>query len=207
MKLSAEQIRQTDQKLIDFGFTFMDIRLEVLDHILCLIEEKENMDFQQALNLVFEEQKAYLKEQKRMTILRFIGSKLGLKDIFANPMFVIFWGAFYVLYSLLPFDSKESLIQETFMLPMVISFFAFFIYAFYFFTSKNKSFQTIGVLFSTSMILTWYLFFIIPLVKKMHNEWSVVLISGASAVSLMMYYLFFYYKNKNEKNFKNLLNA
>src|SRR5690606_27079143 len=138
---------------------------------------------------------------------------------FANPIifltytvyvivpFVIFWGAFYVLYSLLPFDSKESLIQETFMLPMVISFFAFLIYAFYFFTSKNKSFQTIGVLFATSTILTWYLFFIIPLVKKMHNEWSVVLISGASAVSLMMYYLFFYYKNKNEKNFKNLLNA
>ena len=207
MKLSAEQIRQTDQKLIDFGFTFMDIRLEVLDHILFLIEEKENMDFQQALDLVFEEHKSYLKEQKRMTILRFIGSKLGLKEVFVNPMFIVFWGAFYVLYSLLPFDSKESLIQETFMLPMVISFFAFFIYAFYFFTSKNKSFQTIGVLFSTSMILTWYLFFIIPLVKKMHNEWSVVLISGASAVSLMMYYLFFYYKNKNEKKFKNLLNA
>lgn len=207
MKLTDEQIQQTDQQLIDYGFRFIDVRIEVLDHLLCLIETKENMDFQQAADLVFDEQKAYLKEQKKTILSRFIGAKLGLKDVFINPMFAVFWIAFYVLYSLLPFDSKDILIQETFMLPIIISVLAFFIYAFYFFTSKNKSFQTIRVLFATSMILTWYLYFIIPLVKKLNNEWSVVLISGASAVSLMMYYLFFYYKNKNEKSYKNLLNT
>lgn len=207
MKLTKEQIRQIDQRLIDYGFSFIEIRMEVLDHLLCLIETKEDMVFQQASDLVFEEQKAYLKEQKKMTFSRIIGAKLGIKDVFANPMFAVFWITSYVLYSLLPFDSKDILIQETFMLPMTIPVLAFFIYAFYLFTSKNKSFQAIRVLFATSMILTWYLYFIIPLVKKLNNEWSIVLISGASAVSLMMYYLFFYYKHKNEKKFKTLLNA
>lgn len=204
MKLTDEQIQQTDQRLIDYGFRFIDVRTEVLDHLLCLIETKEHSNFQQAADFVFAEQEAYLKEQKKTILLRFISSKLGLKDVFINPMFVVFWIAFYVLYSLLPFDSKDILIQETFMLPMSISFFSFFIYGFYFFKSKNKSLQTVRVLFASSTILTLYLYFIIPLVKKLNNEWSVVLISAASSVALMMYYLFFYYKNKNEKKFKSI---
>lgn len=204
-QLTTEQIQLIDQRLIDYGFGFIDVRVEVLDHILCLIETKENLDFQQAVDLVFEEQKDYLKEQKRMTLYR-MASVLTLKDVFMSPIFFVFWIAFFVLYSLLPFESKEVLIRKTFMLPMAIPGFAFFIYGFYFFKSKNKSLQTIRVLFTISMILTWYLYFIIPLVKKLNNGWSVVLISGASSVGLMMYYLFFYYKNKNEKKFKSLLN-
>ncbi|HUH26071.1 MAG TPA: hypothetical protein VLY87_05555 [Flavobacterium sp.] len=207
MKLAQEQIQQVNQRLIDFGFTFIDIRIEVLDHILCLIEEKENIDFQQAVDLVFEEQKEHLKEQKRMTFVRIVSSKLGIKDVFVNPMFLIFWMTFFVLYSLLPFSSKEILIEETLVLPMSIPIFAFIIYGIYFLKSKNKSLQAIRVLFTISTILMCYLYFGIPLVKKLNNEWSVVLISGASAVSLMMYYLFFYYKNKNEKKFKSLLNS
>lgn len=207
MKLSEEQIQQIDQRLIAFGFSFIDIRIEVLDHILCLIEAKENMDFQQAVDLVFEEQQAYLKEQKRMTFTRIIGEKLPLKGVFTHPIFYVFWLVFFAIYSLLPMDSKEVLIKETFMLPISITIFAFFIYGLYFFTSKNKSMQTIRVFFAISTILTCYLYFITPLVKKLNNQWSVVLISAASAVGLMMYYLFFYYKNKNEKKFKSLLNS
>lgn len=207
MKLSAEQIKQVDKRLIDYGFGFIDIRIEVLDHILCLIEEQENLDFQQAENLVFEEQAAYLKEQKRMTFSRIIGVKLQIKELFINKMFLVFWMAFFALYSFLPFDSKEVLIKKIVMLPMSIFFFAFFIYGIYFLKSKNKSLQTIRTLFAISTILTWYLFFIIPLVKKLNNEWSVVLISGASACSVMMYYLFFHYKNKNDKKFKSILNS
>src|SRR5690606_9067042 len=204
-KLTNQQIEQVNQKLIDYGFTFIDVRIEVLDHILCLIETKENLEFQQAVDLVFEEQKDYLKEQKRMTLYR-MASVLTLKDVFMSPIFFVFWIAFFVLYSLLPFESKEVLIRKTFMLPMAIPGSAFFVYGFYFFKSKNKSLQTIRLLFTMSMILTLYLYFIIPLVKKLNNGWSVVLISGASSVGLMMYYLFFYYKNKNEKKFKSLLN-
>jgi|GEM_PF-2336732 len=207
MKLSKEQIQQVNQRLIDYGFTFIDIRIEVLDHILCLIEEKENLDFQQALDLVFEEQKEYLKAQKRMTFSRIIGVKLGMKDVFKHSIFFVFWIAFFVLYSFLPFNSIEILIRKTFMLPMSLTGLAFFIYGFFFFKSKNKSLQTIRVFFTISMILTWYLYFIIPLIKELNNEWSIVLISGASSVSLMMYYLFFYYKKKNEKKFKTLLHS
>src|SRR5690606_38795716 len=171
-KLTNQQIEQVNQKLIDFGFTFIDARIEVLDHILCLIEEKENRSFEEATLLVFEEQKDYLKEQKRMTFSRITGSKLHVKEVFLNPMFFIFWITFFVLYSFLPFNSKEDLIKETFMLPMSISFLSFFMYGFYFFKSKNKSMQTIRVFFTISTILTCYLYFIIPLVKKLNNQWS-----------------------------------
>lgn len=98
-QLTTQQIQLIDQRLIDYGFGFIDIRIEVLDHILCLIENKENLDFQQAVDLVFEEQKDYLKEQKRMTLYR-MASVLTLKDVFMSPIFFVFWIAFFVLYSL-----------------------------------------------------------------------------------------------------------
>lgn len=202
MKLSTEHVKQVDQRLIAFGFGFIDIRIEVLDHILCLIEEKENLLFEEAVDLVFEEQQAYLKEQKRMTFSRVIGEKLPLKDVFTQPIFYVFWLAFFIIYSLLPIDSKEILIRKTFMLPISITVFAFFIYGFYFFTSKNKSMQTIRVFFAISTILTCYLYFIIPLVQKLNNQWSVVLISAASAVGLMMYYLFFFIRIKTKISLK-----
>src|SRR5690606_41565116 len=100
-----------------------------------------------------------------------------------------------------------DLIKDKFMFPMFISFLSIFMYGIYFFKSNNKSIETSRVFFTISTILTCYLYFIIPLVKKLNNQWSVMLISAASAVGLMMYYLFFYYKNKNEKKFKSLLNS
>src|SRR5690606_19758544 len=124
-QLTTQQIQLIDQRLIDYGFGFIDIRIEVLDHILCLIENKENLDFQQAVDLVFEEQKDYLKEQKRMTLYR-MASVLTLKDVFMSPIFFVFWIAFFVLYSLLPFETKEVMLRKTFMLPIAIPGFAFF---------------------------------------------------------------------------------
>lgn len=63
-KLTNQQIEQVNQRLITYGFGFIDIRIEVLDHLLCLLEEKESNDFEANLNAVFKEQNNYLKTQK-----------------------------------------------------------------------------------------------------------------------------------------------
>nr|WP_297306580.1 hypothetical protein [uncultured Flavobacterium sp.] len=41
MSLTNQQIEQVNQRLIAYGF--IDIRIEVLDHLLCLLQEKKLM--------------------------------------------------------------------------------------------------------------------------------------------------------------------
>lgn len=207
MKLTKEQIQQVDQKLIDFGFTFIDHRIEVLDHILCLIEEKENVSFLQAADLVFEEQKDYLKTQKLTQWTNVISQRVSLlKDIFLNPVFIFLWILSYFIYDNLPYSNHNLLLEDLDVVPMAIPILSFVFLGLYTFVSKNKVAGTYGALFTISFILMFYLYFGIHWVRKIEQFPSLLLLSGFTAVSLMLYYLIVYYKIKNDRKFKMLLN-
>lgn len=207
MKLTKEQIQQVDQKLIDFGFTFIDHRIEVLDHILCLIEEKENVSFSQVVDLVFEEQKDYLKTQKLTQWTNVISQRVSLlKDIFLNPVFIFLWILSYFIYDNLPYSNHNLLLEDLDVIPMAIPILSFVFLGLYTFVSKNKVAGTYGALFTISFILMFYLYFGIHWVRKMEQFPSLLLLSGFTAVSLMLYYLIVYYKIKNDRKFKMLLN-
>ena len=88
-KLTQEQIEQVNQRLITYGFSFIDIRIEVLDHLICLLEEKEGDDFDANLNVVFTEQNNYLKTQKYSEWKKLTSQRVSvIKDVLLNPVFV-----------------------------------------------------------------------------------------------------------------------
>lgn len=208
MKLTKEQIQQVDQKLTDFGFTFIDHRIEVLDHILCLIEEKENVSFSQVVDLVFEEQKDYLKTQKLTQWTNVISQRVSLlKDIFLNPVFIFLWILSYFIYDNLPYSNHNLLLEDLDVIPMAIPILSFVFLGLYTFVSKNKVAGTYGALFTISFILMFYLYFGIHWVRKIEQFSSLLLLSGFTAVSLMLYYLIVYYKIKNDRKFKTLLHS
>lgn len=206
-KLTNQQIEQVNQKLIDFGFTFIDARIEVLDHILCLIEEKENSSFEEATLLVFEEQKEYLKTQKLMQWTNLTAQRVSLmKDIFLNPVFILLWIVSYFVYDNLPYSNYKVLFDDLKLMPFTLPAFSIIILGYYTFTSKNKVASAYGALFTISFLLMFYLYFGIHWIKKMDQFPSLLLLSGFTAVSLMLYYLPLFYKIKNERKFKALLN-
>ena len=205
-QLTTQQIQLVDQKLIDFGFTFIDARIEVLDHILCLIEEKENKSFEEATLLVFEEQKEYLKAQKLMQWSNLIAQRVSLlKDIFLNPVFILLWIISYFVYENLPYSNYNALIEELAVMPIALPILSFIVLGIYTFFSKNKVASTYGALFTISFLLMFYLYFGIHWIKKMDQFPSLVMFSGFTAISLMIYYLPLFYKIKNERKFKALL--
>lgn len=205
-KLTNQQIEQVNQKLIDYGFTFIDARIEVLDHILCLIEEKENRSFEEATLLVFEEQKEYLKAQKLMQWTNLTAQRVTLlKDIFLNPVFILLWIVSYFIYDNLPYSNYKVLFDDLKLMPFTLPAFSIIILGYYTFTSKNKVASTYGALFTISFLLMFYLYFGIHWIKKMDQFPSLVMLSGFTAISLMLYYLPLFYKIKNERKFKALL--
>lgn len=168
MKLTAEQIQQIDQRLIAFGFSFIDIRIEVLDHILCLIENKEDLDFQQAVDLVFEEQKDYLKTQKLMQWTNLTAQRVSLfKDIFLNPVFILLWILSFFVYYNLPYSNHNLLIEDLDVMPIALPILSFIVLGIYTFFSKNKVASTYGALFTISFIMMFYLYFGIHWIRRM----------------------------------------
>ncbi|MBA5792175.1 hypothetical protein H1R17_04610 [Flavobacterium sp. xlx-214] len=206
-QLTTQQIQEVDKKLINLGFTFIDHRIEVLDHILCLIEEKESEDVNCNIKIVFEEQRDYLKTQKLTQWTNVMSQRVSLlKDIFLNPVFIFLWILSYFIYDNLPYSNYNLLLEDLDVIPMAIPILSFVFLGAYTFVSKNKVAGTYGALFTISFIMMFYLYFGIHWVRKMEQFPSLLLLSGFTAVSLMLYYLLFYYKIKNDQKFKMLLN-
>lgn len=205
-KLTNQQIEQVNQKLIDYGFTFIDVRIEVLDHILCLIEEKGNILFIEAVDLVFEEQKEYLKNQKLTQWSNLTAQRVSLfKDIFLNPVFILLWIISYFIFYNLPYSNYNALIEDLNVMPIALPILSFIALGFYTFFSKNKVASTYGAFFTISFIMMFYVYFGIHWLRKLEEFPALLFLSGFTAVSLMLYYLPLFYKIKNERKFKTLL--
>lgn len=205
-KLTNQQIEQVNQKLIDYGFTFIDARIEVLDHILCLIEEKGNVLFEEAVDLVFEEQKEYLKNQKLTQWSNLTAQRVSLfKDIFLNPVFILLWIISYFIFYNLPYSNYNALIEDLNVMPIALPILSFIALGFYTLYSKNKVASTYGAFFTISFIMMFYVYFGIHWLIKLEGFPALLFLSGFTAVSLMLYYLPIVYKIKNERKFKALL--
>lgn len=204
-KLTNQQIEQVNQKLIDYGFTFIDVRIEVLDHILCLIEEKGNILFIEAVDLVFEEQKEYLKKIKNATLAKILSQRSLFRDFIMNPIFWCIWLLSFIVLLLANFMTKEFSISNLIIIPFQLIAIPFIFYLIYFFISKRKSTDTFANFFTVSYLLYGYILGV-NYFKESQTLVLACFVSFGISVSLMLYYLPIIYKIKNDRKFKNLLN-
>lgn len=203
-KLSNKEIERVNNRLIASGFRFIDIRIEVLDHLLCLIENDEDSSFDEVLNRVFSENSDYLKKVKQSTLSKIIDQRITFLSFFKKRLFWIVWISCFLFYFGLPYSNYKDLFESMALLPMQIPFLGLIYYVIYFLFSKNKITQVFGVFFTVSFVLYLYLL-LVNYVKQFDNVFVLLFLSGGTAVSLMMYYWLFYYKAKNNRKFKNLM--
>ena len=204
-KLTNQQIEQVNQRLITCGFGFIDIRIEVLDHLLCLLEEKESNDFEANLNAVFTEQNDYLKTQKLSQWSKLTSQRVSvIQDVLLNPVFISLWIIILMIFYCLPFKNHQELIADLDALPLALPIISYIVFGVYCFVSKNKVTSTFGAFFTICFILMFYLYFGIHWVRKFSELPSLIILSGFTATSLMFYYLPVYYKIKNDKKYQNL---
>jgi len=205
-KLTQEQIEQVNQKLITYGFGFIDIRIEVLDHLICLLEEKEGNDFEVNLSVVFTEQNNYLKTEKYSQWNKLTSQRVSvIQDVLLNPVFIALWIIIFMIFYLLPFRNHQELVADLDVLPLALPILSYIGFGVYCFISKNKVTSTFGAFFTICFILMFYLYFGIHWVRKFSELPSLILLSGFTATSLMFYYLPVYYKIKNDKKYNALL--
>ena len=202
-KLTNQQIEQVNQRLITYGFGFIDIRIEVLDHLLCLLEEKESNDFEANLNAVFTEQNDYLKTIKKSTLSKILNKKTLLSDFIINPIFWIIWvSSFLFLFYINSYVTAFPISNLT-MVPLQLVSIPMTFYLIYFIISKRKSTDSFSNFFTVSYLLYGYLL-LVSYFKESSGLTLIGFISFGIATSLMLYYLLVYYKIKNDKKYQNL---
>lgn len=202
-KLTNQQIEQVNQRLITYGFGFIDIRIEVLDHLLCLLEAKESNDFEANLNAVFTEQNNYLKTIKKSTLSKILNKKTLLSDFIINPIFWIIWGASFLFLFYINSYITTFPISNLTMVPFQLVSIPITFYLIYFFISKRKSTDSFSNFFTVSYLLYGYLL-LVSYFKESSGLTLIGFISFGIATSLMLYYLLVYYKIKNDKKYQTL---
>lgn len=203
MRLTNQQIEQVNQKLIAYGFGFIDIRIEVLDHLICLLEEKEFNDFETNLNAVFTEQNDYLKTIKKSTLSKILNKKTLLSNFIINPFFWIIWLFTFLILFFINSNVADFSIENLVLIPFQLVSIPYVFCFIYFFISKRKSTDTFSDFFTVSYLLYGYLL-LVNYFKESYSLTLIGFISFGIATSFMFYYLPVYYKIKNDKKFQTL---
>jgi len=121
MKLTEKQIALIDKALIKAGINYIDIRIELTDHIAVALEQKDER-FEHHLKGYILQHKSELKKLNR----RFIGIAMGkaYKQLFITmlkPLFLLITAAVFAIgYALNTFWGRANTILALFLIYMAI---------------------------------------------------------------------------------------
>ena len=209
MELTKEQIQEIEKYLNVKGITFIDLRIEVLDHMISDIEAKtntENLDFETIFPVVKEKWNAQLKQSSSF----YFGEMFSAPKIVINKAkkhfkkwyiisFLVFIFPVLFLKVIKPSFSEniENILNLSFQILTVLSFLIFSILIFL--TSRNKT-QTIFSFILKTQSLSVLVFFIVLLdlnfFKKIGEIDSFKVGFLISFIFLTYSYFHFYKKHK-----------
>jgi hypothetical protein len=193
MKLSKENISFLDQHLIKkHGVVFMDIRLEILDHLASLLEQMEG-SFEAVIPDFMEKQKEFIYQTNLQ--LNQSHSKSSVRLLFTSIFSLHFLLCYIILllinFCIISIKSKEWFFYCFDTLPIIFPAPISILVLVTLFSSKRRSYSISFVSITNSVLLT-YLFLFLPLIRKSDNVYSVVVFSFFLTLSIAYYYVYFF---------------
>lgn len=206
MQLTKEQIQKVEKYLHNKYFDFIDLKVEVLDHIISDVEEKmrlEKVSFHQA----FASSKQRWSSQLTETTSMFFGLGFSAPKIVIQKAKKVYWKQYVLLLAsyFLPFlvlnnfDFKIENPNNYFFFPVLKIVVGFSLIAFfYMLLSKNNKIKTTYgfILKSQSLgILTGLIVFMI-IVSRLKELNSIHISMICSSLFITISYFNFYKKHK-----------
>jgi hypothetical protein len=168
MKLTAEQLDLIDRYLEQKNLDFLDVKLELKDHLACEIEDlmtKENMDFYEAVKMSLKKWKSSLSTSKnswiintRRTFPNIVYHKLKNTYILINSAFALFIG--FALLFTDEFIEINYQLMEVNALKYLLTFLAI-VYIILFFKINNHALKTTYSFNFKHIMFLNYMFYII----------------------------------------------
>ncbi len=193
MKLTKENILFLDDILIKkHGVIFMDIRLEILDHLASQLEQIEG-DFEEVFPNFIEKQKEFIYQTNLQLNKQLSKSsaRLLFTTIFSFNFLQCYLILLFINFSLVSFKGKTWFLQYFETLPIIFTAPISLLVLFTLFSSKRRSYSISFVSITNSVLLT-YIFLFFPLIRRSDNLYSVVLFSFFLTLSIAYYYIYFF---------------
>lgn len=112
--LTAEEINHVQKLVAKKGYTFVDVQHEILDHVLCAIEEKRKADPNLGIDQAFHEVHA------SFGIFGFAGIEEAMQKSVQKKLWKDFWYATKSLFS----ADKFSIVVLLILLPYALYYFS-----------------------------------------------------------------------------------
>lgn len=204
MKLTKENISLLEKTLINkFGVIYLDIRLEILDHLAIELEQLDG-EFEEIYSNFIASKKEFinktnisLNQQSSRT-----GLKLLLKNIFSMKFISCFIVMMLCISCLVNIKGKVWFLENFEFLPIIIPAPISLLVLVKMFSVKQKSF-TISLFGITNSVFLTYLFLIIHLVRKADNFYWIPVFTFFITLSIIYNYLYFVYIKQYHKSILN----
>lgn len=201
MKLTQQNIATINQSLLKSGMSYLDIRIELIDHMASELEQMEG-DFQDVFPDYFARKKEFIKSSNLSIAKEAI--RKGYMHLFKKLIsftFVLGWIAITILIGYISgAGGKEWFLQNFDILPYAIPMPISFILIYKLLFSKNISTDMVGVLFGANFIFMFYMMTFTNMIRKMDNNLWILLFSFFMTLSIAYY--FFYFESRTIHNRK-----
>ncbi|RZK11216.1 MAG: hypothetical protein EOO46_07560 [Flavobacterium sp.] len=195
MKLIEENIEEINTVLIKNHVHYIDLRIEIIDHLCSELETLEE-PFETFFPAFFESKKEIVQSMKQSHIKTQSrkGIKRLMKNIFSKQFLLLFFGINFLVFFGQHYFNKEWLLYNFDIIPIILPAPISAILLYNLLVSKNKSTDLIGLTAITNLFLMSYIMVSIYLIRSI-EIWVWIPIF-AFYISLAIAYYYFYFESR-----------
>jgi hypothetical protein len=206
MKLTRENIKHIDKALINDRINYIDLRIEMIDHISSELEMLEG-NFDDVFPKFYEEKKVFIRQMfvSHMKSDRKKGYKQLFNKLFSWNFFCLFLiiNIFIALFNYV--KSKEFLLEYLDIIPILLPTPITIILLYNFLFSKNNSTELTSLTGITNIIIVSYVFGGVYIIREVNTFLWIPLFSFYFAMSIAYYFFYFSSKKIHESKYNNII--
>ena len=206
MKLTKENINQINEVLIKEKVHYIDLRIEIIDHLSSELEQMEG-EFDAIFPNYYALKRDFVKQMfishlKSDTVK---GYKLLLTKIVSWQFLGLFLCVLSIVYFAFTLLGKASLLNFFDIVPILLPtpITAIMLYTFLF--SKNKSTDLTSLLGMTNLVIVTYIFGGIYLIRSTTEVIWLPLFSFYLTINIAYYFFYFSSKKKHKQKYETLI--
>jgi len=199
MQLSREQIELINSALLKKRINYMDIRIEIIDHLASELESREG-DFEENFISLMQSKKSFMDEVIRSNLKLELakGFRKLFKNIFSQRFFGIYFLTTISLFILAQITGSNWVLHNLYVLPIVIPGPLTFALLYKMAFSKTKTTDMIGQLSAGNLFFFSYIFLFMKSIKNADGFIWISVFSFFIVLSIM-YYIFYFESKKTQR--------
>jgi hypothetical protein len=206
MKLTKENIKKIDNTLILDRINYIDLRIEMIDHISSELEMLEG-DFNVIFPKFYEEKKSFIRQMfvSHMKSHYKKGYKQLVKKLFSLSFFFLFLITNAFIAFLDHIKNKEFVLEYLDIIPIILPAPITMILLYNFLFSKNNSTDLTSLNGFTNLVIVSYIFGGVYIIREVNSFLWIPLFSFYLTINFAYYFFYFSSKKIHESKYNNII--